>query len=60
MAIFMENNPFSLALYYGYKNGDFFEVINIDIDKNINNDLKARENETWLVVKIINKDGKRV
>ncbi len=60
MAIFMANNPFTLALYYGYRNGNFFEVINLNIDSGVESKIIKKENEAWLVIKIIEKDGKRV
>lgn len=60
MAIFMANNPFTLALYYGYRNGNFFEVINLNIDSGVESKIIKKENEAWLVIKIIEKDWKRV
>lgn len=56
----MANNPFTLALYYGYRNGNFFEVINLNIDSGVESKIIKKENEAWFVIKIIEKDGKRV
>ncbi len=58
MAIFMENNPYTLAIYFGYDNGDFFELINLDVHKDIKKRYGVQNDERWLVVKIFNNFGK--
>ncbi len=58
IAILMRNNPFILASYYGYENGDFLEIINIDINKEANKIFSKNINEKWLIIKIFNNNGK--
>ena len=51
---------FIYALYIGYSNNNFYEIINLNLDKKLREKYKASEKERWLVVKIFEKDGKKI
>lgn len=40
------------AIYTGYSDGSFFEIINLDIDPNLRNSYQASKNDRWLLIKI--------
>lgn len=48
----ISNNPYVYALYIGFENGDFYEVINLDIDDSLRVKFSASNKEKWFVVKI--------
>jgi HD-GYP domain-containing protein (c-di-GMP phosphodiesterase class II) len=48
----ISNNPYVYALYIGFENGDFYEVINLDIDDSLRIKFNASSKEKWFVVKI--------
>jgi len=55
----LKNNKYIYALYVGNKNGDFYEVINLDITKSLREKYNASDNARWLVVKIYERYGQR-
>jgi len=56
----IESAKYIYAIYIGHKNGDFYEIINLDITENLREKLKTPQNARWLIVKIINKNGKKI
>lgn len=50
----MLNNNYIYAIYLGYENGDFYEIINLNIDKRLIKKYNVAKNERWLLVKISN------
>ncbi|KYJ85966.1 HD domain-containing phosphohydrolase [Sulfurovum riftiae] len=48
------------AIYLGYPNGDFFEVINMHINKTVYAHYKAPKNTRWTVIHIYNDHKKRI
>ncbi len=59
MAISMTSKEYIYAIYFGYSNGNFFELINLNSNNiDLKNKFGAKENERWLGIKIINKDNK--
>jgi len=55
----LQDSDYIYALYAGYENGDFYEVINLDIDPALRNRYGSSSDERWLIVKIFEKNGKR-
>ncbi len=51
---------FIYSLYIGYIDDSFYEIINLNIDEKLRKKYNASENERWLIVKIFEKDGKRI
>lgn len=45
------------AVYTGYKDGSFYEIINLDIDKSLRKTYNASLNDKWLFITI---DGKNI
>ena len=56
----IENAKYIYAIYVGHKNGDFYEIINLDISKGLRSKLNTPKKARWLMIKIINKDNKKV
>ncbi|THB63331.1 MAG: hypothetical protein D6E12_17105, partial [Desulfovibrio sp.] len=56
----MEDNPNLYAVYIGYENGDFFEVINLESSENVRRELGAAPNDRWVLIKIYIHDGERI
>jgi len=54
------NKKYIYAMYIGYENGNFYEVINLDIDEKLRKKYNSSINERWLIVKILEKNNKRI
>jgi len=54
------HNNLIYALYIGYDNGNFYEVINLENEKNLREKFDAQKNERWLVIKIFSKNNTQV
>jgi two-component system, cell cycle response regulator len=44
------------AIYTGYKDGSFYEIINLDIDKDLRQNYQALASDRWLLIKIDGND----
>ena len=53
----LKNLNSAYAVYTGYEDGSFYEIINLDIDENLRNKYKATPKDKWLHIKI---DGKNI
>ncbi|WP_320170515.1 HD domain-containing phosphohydrolase [Maridesulfovibrio sp.] len=49
-----------LSVYVGFKNGDFFEIVNLNSSINARLALNANPKDSWVVIRTETKDGKRV
>ena len=56
----MSHQDYIYAMYVGQENGDFYEVINLNIDPSLRIKYKSPQDERWLVVKIITQNNKRI
>ncbi|MEI8634276.1 transporter substrate-binding domain-containing protein [Vibrio sp. PP-XX7] len=52
MAMAMRQKPYLYAIYIGYQNGDFYELINLDSSESLRETLQATASDRWLVVHI--------
>lgn len=52
LAMLLKNNPAVLASYFGYENGNFYELINLNVHQNIKTLYNVKDNEKWLFIKI--------
>lgn len=55
----MKNNPSIYAVYVGYANGDFFELINLESGKYVRKSFQATPQDSWVLVKITSLEGNR-
>lgn len=55
----MKNNPSIYAVYVGYANGDFFELINLESGKNVRKSFQATPQDSWVLIKITSVEGNR-
>jgi len=56
----IQTKNFIYAIYIGYDNGDFYEVINLENNENLKQQFHAKKGERWLFIKIIQQNNKRV
>ena len=56
----LKRHPDMYAIYFGFANGDFFEVINMHIDGALHTHYNAPQKTRWTVVKIYNDRGQRI
>ncbi|WAJ71496.1 HD domain-containing phosphohydrolase [Catenovulum adriaticum] len=56
----MQNAPLFYALYIGEPDGDFYELINLNTSQVVRKQLKAIEQDRWVVIKIIDVNGNKV
>jgi HD-GYP domain-containing protein (c-di-GMP phosphodiesterase class II)/ABC-type amino acid transport substrate-binding protein len=54
MAKSMGLKNYLYAIYVGYENGDFYELINLNNSADLRESLNATTQDRWLVVKILN------
>jgi len=48
----MKNNPSIYAVYVGYANGNFFELINLENGKDVRKSFQATPQDSWVLIKI--------
>lgn len=48
----MLRNPLMFGVYLGFANGDFYELVNLDSDKDARAKLHAEQQDHWLVITI--------
>ena len=56
----LQRYPNMYAIYLGFKNGDFFEVVNMKINTTIHSHYKAPPRTRWSIIKIYNRSGERI
>ena len=56
----LKNNKYLYAVYVGYDNNSFYEIINLEIDENLKSKFDAKEQDKWLIIKIFTKEDKKV
>ncbi|NVJ52328.1 MAG: HD domain-containing protein [Campylobacteraceae bacterium] len=59
LTVILENNKHIYALYTGNKNGDFYEVINLNISEKLREKYSTKKEARWLIVKIYKEDNIR-
>lgn len=59
LTVILDNNKHIYAIYAGNKDGNFYEVINLNITKDLRKKYNATKEARWLIVKIYEEDGKR-
>jgi len=52
----LENNPSLYAVYTGYEDGSFYEIINFDIHPTLRNLYKGKSSDRWLFINIEGKN----
>ena len=56
----MKRSPNLYAMYIGYDNGDFFEVINMDMSPDLYTHFKAPNKTRWTIIKIFDAASGRI
>ncbi|WP_297807573.1 HD domain-containing phosphohydrolase [uncultured Methylophaga sp.] len=51
-AEFMRNNPMFYAIYIGFENGDFYELINLESSRAVRRQLEAAPEDRWVIIHI--------
>lgn len=52
MAQAMLEKPYLYAIYIGFKNGNFYELVNLESSAHLKQTLKARPTDRWLIIHI--------
>ncbi|MEQ3441993.1 HD domain-containing phosphohydrolase [Pseudoalteromonas sp. BZP1] len=60
MSEIMQLNPLFYALYVGYENGDFYELINLESSEIVRQQLQAIEADRWVVIHISGEGAERI
>ncbi|MDY6919382.1 MAG: transporter substrate-binding domain-containing protein [Pseudomonadota bacterium] len=55
----MEDNPLLYAIYLGFDNGDFYEVVNLNSSLIARRQLRATPQDRWLVIRVSGGGGDR-
>ena len=48
----MSGNPIYYAIYIGFSNGDFYELVNLETSKAVRRQLRAAESDRWVVIRV--------
>lgn len=56
LAIVLKNKPYAYAIYGGNKDGDFYELINLNINEGLRKKYGVSNKARWLVVNIYKED----
>lgn len=48
----MQRNPLFYAIYIGFSNGDFYELINLDADPIARRQFRAEPQDRWLTIRV--------
>jgi ABC-type amino acid transport substrate-binding protein len=56
----MQRNPLYYAIYIGFANGDFYEVVNLDADPTVRTQLRADADDRWVTIRVYGEGEKRV
>lgn len=56
----MQRNPLYYAIYIGFANGDFYEVVNLDADPTVRTQLRAKEDDRWVTIRVYGQGEQRV
>ncbi len=55
----MQSNPMMYAIYLGFENGDFYQLINLSASFSVRRQLNALPEERWLLVNVSGEGGAR-
>ncbi|MCG3697719.1 sensor domain-containing diguanylate cyclase [Aliarcobacter butzleri] len=48
----LKSHPHLYSVYTGYNDGSFYEIINLNIHKNLKDTYKTKDTDRWLLIKI--------
>jgi HD-GYP domain-containing protein (c-di-GMP phosphodiesterase class II)/ABC-type amino acid transport substrate-binding protein len=56
----MQRNPLFFAIYIGFSNGDFYELINLDADPIARRQFRAEPEDRWLTIRVSGEGNNRL
>jgi len=56
----MDGNPLFYAIYIGFANGDFYELINLEADPAIRKQLRAKPEDRWVAIRVVGEGEQRL
>jgi len=56
----MHRNPLFYAIYIGFANGDFYELINLEADPAIRKQLRAKPEDRWVAIRVVGEGEQRL
>ncbi len=55
----MKNNPLFYAIYIGFDNGNFYELVNLNTNHAVRHQLKASLSDRWVIITVSGKGTER-
>jgi len=52
-------SSFIYSIYIGQKNGNYYKIINLNVDAKVKDKLKVSNKIKWIIIKIVNNNGKK-
>lgn len=56
----MNRNPLFYAIYIGFQNGDFYELINLDADPTVREQMQAKPEDRWVAIRVVGEGEQRL
>ncbi|MCX4190540.1 HD domain-containing phosphohydrolase [Methylophaga sp. OBS3] len=56
----MQRNTMFYAMYIGHRDGDFYELVNLEANENLRQQLRAKENDRWVTISIYGSGADRM
>lgn len=56
----MQRTPLFYAVYIGFENGDFYQLINLESNPNVRRQLRAKSEDRWVTVRVYGEGEQRV
>ncbi|WP_455380548.1 HD domain-containing phosphohydrolase [Acidihalobacter prosperus] len=60
MAAALRAHPSFYAIYFGFSNGNLYDLVNLDSGPFVRKRLKALPNDRWLLISVTNVDGRHM
>ncbi len=55
----MEDNPIYYAIYIGFPNGDFYELVNLESSSTVRRQLNAADSDRWVIIRVTGSGDER-
>lgn len=56
----MSRNPMFYAIYIGFQNGDFYELVNLEADPTVRKQLRAKPEDRWVAIRVVGEGEQRL
>lgn len=56
----MQRTPLFYAVYIGFENGDFYQLVNLESNPNVRSQLRAKPEDRWVTIRVYGEGEQRV